>query len=250
MPKALIRKWGPTPAVALQIADASARNARQYLEDAGLLAERESFAHATALALLGQEELAKAFFHWMLAHGAFPEGTKAHKGMFSNHLIKQCLGVVFFELPQLFAPEWVEEMSQKLILTEEELKSLDEPGIGSLLHKWAQLVDSELIVNPSVAQKFRLECEKAMRGETQRLKENAMYVEWRNDSVAAPQAMTRVDYITQFEVLERGLSCWDQWCTDPIEEEELELLRQFLPGVTTWLLEAAEEAEDGRDSAP
>lgn len=54
-----------------KIALLSLTNAEQYVKDAEFLVRKRSYGHAFALAVLGEEELAKAVMYYLCAEGIF-----------------------------------------------------------------------------------------------------------------------------------------------------------------------------------
>ena len=67
-------------------------NVEQYIKDAQLLVENGSYGHAFALAVLGEEELSKAFIYHMCSEGFLPEDIAKRVGRTrDSHVRKQAL---------------------------------------------------------------------------------------------------------------------------------------------------------------
>ncbi|HUT81372.1 MAG TPA: AbiV family abortive infection protein [Candidatus Bathyarchaeia archaeon] len=73
-------------------------NAKQFNSDAKLLSENNSFGHAYALAVLGFEELAKAWGIFYLHLGIHEKDDELIEKLFSNHVIKHYVGLQAFSL--------------------------------------------------------------------------------------------------------------------------------------------------------
>ena len=71
-------------------------NVEQYLKDARMLIENESYGHAFALTVLGEEELSKAFIYYMCSEGWIPESFIKRVGRRANsHRRKQVIAATF-----------------------------------------------------------------------------------------------------------------------------------------------------------
>lgn len=81
-------------------------NVEQYLKDARLLIENESYGHAFALTVLGEEELSKAFIYYMCSEGLVSENFTKRVGRRSkSHRRKQGIAAALFftfEIVQFF----------------------------------------------------------------------------------------------------------------------------------------------------
>src|SRR5271157_5144760 len=96
-------------------------NVEQYIADAELLIKNESYGHAFAFTVLGEEELSKAFIYYGCSEGLFPEYLVERVGRgYKSHIQKQAmaeiLAVVFkiLELFQSIAKSSAEEAGEDL----------------------------------------------------------------------------------------------------------------------------------------
>ena len=112
-------------------------NAKKWIEDAELLFEHGSYGHATSLALIGIEELAKAL---VLSEAYFSNRELEHvKDVFQNHRFKNAifLGVII----GMYAPTAMpEKNAEKKALTEMEIQK-SAAKVESPLMKVLQEVD-------------------------------------------------------------------------------------------------------------
>ena len=81
-------------------------NVEQYLKDARMLIENESYGHAFALTVLGEEELSKAYIYYMCSEGWVPESFIKRVGRRANsHRRKQVIAATLsftLEIIQFF----------------------------------------------------------------------------------------------------------------------------------------------------
>lgn len=85
-------------------------NVEQYFKDAHLLVENGSYGHAFAFAVLGEEELSKAFIYREYSEGLFPEDIVKKMVRFrGSHIRKQLLAATL--LPSFGFVRYFEEMA-------------------------------------------------------------------------------------------------------------------------------------------
>lgn len=88
----------PNPKVLQASTSATTENGRKLLEDAKFLFDFDRFSTALALAVLAQEEFAKAFLLQLVADGALPWVREVRQSM-ARHECKHLLGLVMEWLP-------------------------------------------------------------------------------------------------------------------------------------------------------
>ncbi len=92
--------------VLLDISEKSLVNAEQFLKDAKLLRDNESFGHAYSLAVLGFEELSKSIWAFFVNIGLMDLVEYDRKKIFRQHVTKQIVGwetieaffLIYFEI--------------------------------------------------------------------------------------------------------------------------------------------------------
>lgn len=94
----------PNPKALQASISATTENGRKLLEDAQLLFDCDRFSTALALAVLAQEEFAKAFLLQLVADGALPWMREVHLSM-ARHGGKHLLGLVMEWLPPWDSPD-------------------------------------------------------------------------------------------------------------------------------------------------
>lgn len=98
----------PTPKVLQASITATTENGRKLLEDAKFLFAWGRFSTAFALAVLAQEEFAKAFLLQLVADGALPWIREVQRSM-ARHECKHLLGLVMEWLPPWDSPDLAEQ---------------------------------------------------------------------------------------------------------------------------------------------
>ena len=80
-----------------KVAKESFKNSERFVKDAEILLKKKSYAHAFALAVLAEEELAKAAMYGNAADGTVGVGGKWRKDLSKHHTIKQTIafGIAF-----------------------------------------------------------------------------------------------------------------------------------------------------------
>lgn len=94
----------PKPKVLQASISATTENGRKLLEDAKYLFAWDRFSTALALAILAQEEFAKAFLLQLVADGALPWVREVQRSM-ARHECKHLLGLVMEWLPPWDSPD-------------------------------------------------------------------------------------------------------------------------------------------------
>lgn len=87
---------------------ATTDNGKRLLEDAQLLRDWDRFSTALGLAVLAQEEFAKAFLLQLVADGALPWLPEVQRSM-ARHQCKHLLGIVIDWLPSWDAVDLIEQ---------------------------------------------------------------------------------------------------------------------------------------------
>ena len=99
---------------------ATTENGGKLLEDAKLLFDLDRFSTALALAVLAQEELAKAFLLQLVADGALPWVRAVQRSM-EQHDCKHLLGVVMVWLPPWDSPDLAELAKRRRVRHEQKM---------------------------------------------------------------------------------------------------------------------------------
>jgi AbiV family abortive infection protein len=152
-----------------KIALLSLKNAEQHVKDAKILLKKRSFGHAFALAVLGEEELAKAVMYHLCAEGIF--GIKGKwRGDSLHHARKQqfAFGIAFLYELSLIAEEAVEFAQRKGKKDAEKVKEAFEKKMAQILWDEQKLFISKHGDVYEHLKHFE---------ELQRKREKAMYVE-------------------------------------------------------------------------
>lgn len=102
-------------------AKSSLENAEQWIKDAKLLLEHESFGHASALLRIALEETAKAHICWFTSEGMWPIENKVIQDVFRYHKVKNRL---FLGL--ICAAEWMRENYPLEVATKDMLEPTEE----------------------------------------------------------------------------------------------------------------------------
>ncbi len=97
----------PKPKVLQASISATTKNGKELLEDAKFLFDWDRFSTALALAILAQEEFAKAFLLQLVADGALPWVREVQRSM-ARHECKHLLGLVMEWLPPWDSPALAE----------------------------------------------------------------------------------------------------------------------------------------------
>ena len=91
---------------------ATTENGKKLLEDAKFLFDWDRFSTALALAVLAQEEFAKAFLLQLVADGALPWLREVQRSM-ARHECKHLLGLVMEWLPPWDSPDLAEQPKRR-----------------------------------------------------------------------------------------------------------------------------------------
>jgi AbiV family abortive infection protein len=102
----------PQPKVLQTSISTTTTNGKRLLEDAKLLFDWDRFSTALALAVLAQEEFAKAFLLQLVADGALPWMREVQRSM-ARHECKHLLGLVMEWLPPWDAPDLAEQPKRR-----------------------------------------------------------------------------------------------------------------------------------------
>jgi AbiV family abortive infection protein len=146
----------PTPETLAKSISATTDNGKQLLEDARLLFGWDRFSTALALAVLAQEEFAKAFLLQLVADGALPWLPEVQRSM-ARHQCKHLLGIVMEWLPPWDAVDLMEQHKRQTARHEQKMawlqRSLDryKQGILSPDLNDPEPVDPEISFPPDVA---------------------------------------------------------------------------------------------------
>jgi len=110
----------PKPKVLQASISATTTNGKKLLEDAKLLFDWDRFSTALALAVLAQEEFAKAFLLQLVADGALPWVREVQRSM-ARHECKHLLGLVLEWLPPWDSPDLAELLKRRSEWHEQEM---------------------------------------------------------------------------------------------------------------------------------
>jgi len=152
-----------------RIALSSLKNAEQYVKDAEILLKKRSCGHAFAVAVLAEEELAKAVMYHLCAESIFGVEGKWRRDSL-HHVRKQqfAFGIAFLYELSLIVEEAVEFAERKAKKDTEKFREFFEKKVTEILRDEQKLF----------ASKHGDVYEHLMHfGELQRKREKAMYVE-------------------------------------------------------------------------
>jgi AbiV family abortive infection protein len=96
----------------MELKDQCFKNAEQWINDARLLLDRESFGHANALFRFAREEIAKAFMCWLVVEELLPTNAKVIQNMFTKHVRKnEVINAIYqsISLDLEFLEKWEEK---------------------------------------------------------------------------------------------------------------------------------------------
>lgn len=102
----------PTSEILQNTIKITADNGRRLLEDASFLLEWDRFSTALALAILAQEEFAKAFLLQLVDDGALPWAREVQRSM-ARHECKHLLALVMEWLPSWDSPGVLEQPKRR-----------------------------------------------------------------------------------------------------------------------------------------
>jgi AbiV family abortive infection protein len=102
----------PTPAALEASIDTTTKNGKALLDDAKLLFDWDRYSTALALAVLAQEEFAKAFLLQLVTDGALPWLPEVQRSM-ARHQCKHLLALVMEWLPLWDAAALVEQRKRR-----------------------------------------------------------------------------------------------------------------------------------------
>jgi AbiV family abortive infection protein len=229
------------PVIMLRLAQAAQGNARSYERDARTLAKQRSYGHATALAILGQEECGKATALWHLAAGTMRKSDKDIDTLFSNHKTKQMFGA----LPLSAAAVFLAALPRKELtaVIKSYAKSIgDSPSEADLVRCFASFRrDLEKLCAKHAA---RLEetgrrlrdavvhrdQEVRVKGHIQHLKHRGLYVghERRTKAIQEPSQVTKADYRAQIDCLRENLMLIGDLLSKIKSEQDLIYFRKMM----------------------
>lgn len=164
-----------------KIALLSLKNAEQYITDAEVLVKKRSYGHAFALAVLGEEELAKAVMYYLCAEGIFGIEGKWRKDSL-RHVRKQrfAFGIAFMYEIILIVEEAMNFAQKKAKGNTPRFGKIFEKKMAEILQKEQKLVASKHGDFYEHLKPFE---------ELQKKREKAMYVEanLRKGEVTSPK---------------------------------------------------------------
>jgi AbiV family abortive infection protein len=152
-----------------KVALLSLANAEQYVKDAEFLVKKRSYGHAFALAVIGEEELAKAVMYYLSAQGIFGIEGKWRKDS-RHHVGKQgfAFGIAFLYEIVLIMEEAIDFAQRKAKRNVARFKHIFEKKIATILQKEQKLFASK---RGDIYEHLKL------FEELQKKRERAMYVE-------------------------------------------------------------------------
>jgi AbiV family abortive infection protein len=127
-----------------KIALLSLTNSEQYVKDAEFLVKKRSYGHAFALAVFGEEELAKAVMYYLCAEGIFGIDGKWRKNSL-RHVGKQrfAFGIAFLYEIILTVEEAMDFAQKKAKRNAARFKQIFEKKIAEILQKEQKLFASK-----------------------------------------------------------------------------------------------------------
>jgi AbiV family abortive infection protein len=169
------------------------KNVDQYIHDVRTLIDRKSYGHALGLAVLGNEELAKATGYFMISSGIVDANDEAGK-KFLRLLHKKHELKIGFAYELLFVPEMISKFKGLVpgIVKEHAKQTRNKEELMKLTYE-------ELFDNPE----FKMMGGERKGEEIQRLKLEGLYVGIdKNGGVITPNKITKEEAISQLKELE------------------------------------------------
>ena len=189
-----------------KVAKESLKNAEKFVSDAEVLFKRKSYGHAFALAVLGEEELAKAIMHSNAVDGTIGVKGKWRRDL-SNHKMKQTIALSVASMYEvaLMVEEAEDFAEEKAEGDDKRFKQIFEKKFQQILEEEEKMFDRKKGDIFEHLEPFR---------DLQKKREKAMYVEanLKEQRISSPRQFkksTAKRYIShvkeRLEVLKHGI---------------------------------------------
>lgn len=230
-----------TPEDCHLVSQAAYRNACEYLEQSDVLADRGWYGRATALAVLGQEEIGKATYFKLLGLGLLKYKPKAINEMFGKHLPKQRMSQILVVIEGAAKSEVLVAFLRDCLglLLRSLPAEATEQELRQVLDDLRPRLDAYCAIHPEIGAEFRRmimpAAEDAWGVSLDNLKLRGLYVDFdkAHGRVRDPTEMTAAECWKQRDALKTKLTNYRDGTPEIPDERTLELLRRLTGAPTT-----------------